>query len=150
MKGKGKKKNAAAPATADKPKICFTYLKKGKCRKGDSCPYAHDDTARKEKESKKRKREGALGAEKAASVPRPEGCTTLRVTVDGTDIKRSVVEKGFKEIQVTGVKKVKSINDDGGFDVSFKSEDECGDAFIIASNSGNFDFGRRIKVEYVA
>ena len=30
-----------APPVADGPKRCFTWAKKGKCRKGERCKYAH-------------------------------------------------------------------------------------------------------------
>lgn len=154
-KGKGRRKrvkgDVATRTPSDQPKLCFTYLKKGKCRKGDNCPYAHDADARAASEAtkanKKRKREEEVGAEKAASVPRPEGCVTLKVRVAGEEVKRSVVEKGLKEIMVTGVKKVKS-TDDGVFTVSFKSESECGDAYVIAANAHAYEFGRRISVAY--
>lgn len=64
MPRRGESAVEASPhGTAGAEKPCFDFLKKGKCRKGDSCPYSHD--AEKAKKPKKPKRA-------ASSEPTPQ------------------------------------------------------------------------------
>ena len=166
-KGKGAKKRKTAKelesiediieSTTTVKKACFNFLKKGKCRKGENCPYSHDESARTaeqvKKLAKKQKVEVEQSKHAAALVVRPEGCVSIKImlkSVAEVGLKRSVVEKGLKELMVEGVKKVKIVEGEE-CNVTFKSEGQCEDAFIIVGNSKNTKFGETIvSVDYNA
>jgi hypothetical protein len=131
-------------------KDCNNWKSKGKCRKGDKCPYRHDEGVRI-RALAKRSRNSAASA--GACVPvvamdNVEG--SLGVVIKGDikgDMKRSTVDKILKSLGAPKHKKVTV--GEGVVEVKWTTKEKTEDGLIILSNENVREmFGAGVQVEY--
>ena len=160
----GQKRKAASsavdPLTADKKSVadkdCINWKQKGKCRKGEKCPYKHDVSVQMAALAKKKAKLGAApsGAKKTEDAPAPaipdNDTVTIRFVGGAcTAMKRSEIESVLKSCDAPKCKKV--VCGDKAVEVTFKSNKACEDAMLIMWNGVNRIRmgGDGVNMEYV-
>ncbi|GMH65844.1 hypothetical protein TrST_g221 [Triparma strigata] len=138
-------------------KDCNNWKSKGKCRKGDKCPYKHDPEVQRKALAKKKKKQAAAGGGDGCGggemLP-PENdssCTCIKFeNYTMEDVKRSKVEKVLKEAQCPKPKRVKVADDGASFTCSFGNVEKATDAMIIMNNFKDLFGGAAVALTYVA
>mmetsp|Transcript_24406 Transcript_24406/g.30034 ORF Transcript_24406/g.30034 Transcript_24406/m.30034 type:complete len:198 (-) Transcript_24406:40-633(-) len=97
MKSNNDGTNTPAKAKDSKEKDCINWKSKGKCRKGDKCPYKHDEAVRDAcLEKKKRKAKGSGNQNKRGRSDNPQPLS-VRVFGLNYDTKEEDVREYFKD-----------------------------------------------------
>jgi len=150
MEGGSKKKNKIS----DSEKDCINWKTKGKCRKGDKCPYKHSEDVRIRALAKKVKKNNVAGVgckvcvDEGEAPSNKESCKTVVLKGDiNSDMKRSTVERILKSLGAPKHKKVKV--DEGVVRITWTTKEKTEDGMVVLWNRNVRDmFGTEVRVEY--
>ncbi|GMH46337.1 hypothetical protein TrRE_jg1889 [Triparma retinervis] len=129
---------------------CNNWKSKGKCRKGDKCPYRHDEGVRIRALAKRAKKSppGTSVCVPVVEMDNKNGC--LGVVLRGNikaDVKRSTVDKILKSLGAPKHKKVKV--EEGRVEVTWTTKEKTEDGMVILSNENvRAMFGDGVGIEY--